>query len=272
MSDVQACAVVGVLLPNDAIHAARFRQLGQIVESRYEFLWRTLIEEGCWLDEAGKAIERVNQVLGRACLEELPEDPVARSGWFDRHADGMLDYKQSLRRFCRTCIADSRETAVETTAQAHILQSLESKGVVIVPVPVNGEGDMCGVILQDSRAVAAHKAKTHSVPSQLTQACVGTSCEVCQTQFWSQRRLRDHFKRSNGCLAAHLSADIGESGSIPKDIGPRLPVTRLVGPKPWWATRTPALETTVCRDGFSVLSFGSRLERVSSLSGVQSRA
>ena len=86
-----------------------------------------------------------------------------------------------------------------------------------------------------------HKAKRHGITA-LQRAAWGTACEVCRRQYWSTRRLREHFRRSPGCALAYQQAEVGDV-SVLEPVAPDcVPPTTLIGPCPWWATLRPLVQ------------------------------
>ena len=65
------------------------------------------------------------------------------------------------------------------------------------------------------------------------------------TQFWTKARLRNHLARSESCLAVHLATDCAAAAADQRSDVEHRPVTRLVGPQPYWAQLRPSLPPNV---------------------------
>ena len=69
------------------------------------------------------------------------------------------------------------------------------------------ECDICGRWFVSKRAVATHRRRAHNIHDWGFDKVVGTQCQVCDYEFWSEARLRRHLR---DCVACGLRARLGQ--------------------------------------------------------------
>ena len=277
MTDTEACSIVGVLTPLDALHVARFRQLAQIVEGRSRFIWANLVAEQDWLDAAAEAVERVRSITGQDFFPRIPRDACDKLLWIDQVSVQPSAYKALLRKFCRLCIQRARDVADSVLDRARVMLRLECQGALVLSMPdtkqvsraTAASCNLCGDEFADARALAVHKSLRHGVTSEASLAAFGTTCESCCKQFWPRSRARAHFHRSAVCRAIHVQADCGSPPFEKEQPKEWRPVTRLCGPQPWWATLLPEARAEVAVEVAAVCDLGTRIQKVSNASDGQ---
>ena len=251
LTDAEACAIVHVLLPEEALDVARYRQLAQVVDCQSSFVWGTVIQERRWIGAARQSCERFSVVSSSCCLQVPPQTDNERFLWFQCASQSSKrdSCRNDIRTYCRHCIGSRAEQAEKAMAKAIAIQQLESQGALIISVPEPNQHDSgvecfceaCEVFFQDKRALASQMSIKHGETAEASEAAFTTTCEVCRKQFWTLKRARAHFARSAQCRVTHAAADISRSAqpiSMPS-ARTDLPVTALVGPQPWWATLNP---------------------------------
>ena len=219
LTNEEACTLVSVLQPDEALHAARYRQLAQLVASQSDFVWGTLVQEKNWLDEVTQSLAHIAQKT-EPIYEAIPGDDAGRYHWFCRVRSYSHDYKNSLRHFCNECLADGRAKADTAMAKACLVQHLELHGALVISVQrdsddvliYNHAWEVFGGSFADARALAAHRSIAHGLIADASAAAIGTACECCRLEFWTRDRLRRHLNRSKKCLSVHLAADFDPPG------------------------------------------------------------
>ena len=251
LNDDQACALVGVLSPSDALHHARVRQLWQMAASSDAFLWGSAIQAKSWLDAASVSLLRVIAVTGEGRVNPLPHEDKERLIWFRSVEACQVDAKALLRQFRKNCIAESRCLKQEARTKADTLRRLDELGAVVLYVPdveeerlrCKEQCEQCGALFKDPRAKAAHKSKKHGIVAKASTVACGSACQACGKEFWSNKRLKDHLRRAVRCLHVYVEADVtcdaGDANSVSDAACVKLPAAPLVGPKPWWACLNP---------------------------------
>ena len=104
--------------------------------------------------------------------------------------------------------------------------------------------DLCAACFPTRQRLATHCARAHGALSMASVAVRGSCCQVCGVEHWSTYRLREHLRRSEGCLAVYVGADLeaeGPCGSARAQHAWR-PAAKVSGPPPWWATLRPELQ------------------------------
>ncbi|CAE7614655.1 unnamed protein product [Symbiodinium microadriaticum] len=98
----------------------------------------------------------------------------------------------------------------------------------------------CGAAFLTKRRLAVHCSKRHGLRAPHTTAAMGTACERCGTEHWTQFRLSEHLRRSPACLHTYVEADWQvEPPKTAHDSHAWRPAAKLSGPQPWWATLGP---------------------------------
>ena len=128
LNNAEACAAVGVLTPEDAIHAARFRQLAQLVDNRSWFLWRTLVQAQDWLDAAAISLQHITHTTGQSTYPPVPSDAAARLKWCANLTVPRGACKGMLKRFCGRCIKLAETHATEAVRKASCYRDVERVG------------------------------------------------------------------------------------------------------------------------------------------------
>ena len=278
LSDDETCALVGVLTAIDALHVARVRQLAQIVDSKSKFVWGTLVSAKSWLDDAAIAVDRVAEITGQYVFPRIEAEAGSRFLWFESVVLKGHACRAILQKFCRSCLWKAREVAQHAFARAKLYHKLERQGGLVLAVAEQKQGqtvggllcDRCDVVFADARAFASHRSNKHAETSQASLAAFGTTCERCCKQYWTVERAREHFRKAPICRNVHVQADCGSPVVV--DAGPHdwLPVTRLCGPQPWWATLLPKFGGETSMPVIISRSLGSGLQEVTNAAKGQS--
>ena len=88
LNDSEACAAIHVLLPEEALHVARYRQLAQLVSCGSSFVWGTVVQERIWLDAAACSRNLDAQGIEHAMLGPIPQGDAERMRWFQNESLG----------------------------------------------------------------------------------------------------------------------------------------------------------------------------------------
>ena len=210
----------------------------------------------------------MNEVTKSKWLSGLPKEKAKRCEWFAEQAACRVDhddYKNILRMYCKKCVAVGQAIAQEAYLKAGVIQSLDEGEPLVRTV----ECDVCGENFSGHAAVAAHKAKSHTVFARATRAVTGAKCEVCCKEFWVRARLRQHFSHSRSCMLAHLESDLPPYAPSTVEVDVGLPVAKLPGPQPWWATLRPDIPQHEAPVAPATRSLSERLCAVNSVADAQ---
>ena len=259
-----------MLQPEEALHAARYRQIAQLVACGSEFVWGTVIQERTWLDEVIQSLNQVARMLQHDVYGSIPDDDSGRFSWFRQasHEHASHDYKLRLSRYCKECLADSRMIAEKAAAKARMIRDLEQKGALVLSINPDLDEkqlpehlcEVCGDLFLDGRALAAHRSLSHGLIADASTAAVGTACECCRLQFWIA-----YVGISTGQRHAWLC-------TLRRTLmHPKTPCAPLVGPTPFWAMQRPSQPCAERGVGYAVQheSFGVRLSRVQNAGDAQ---
>ena len=277
LNDSEACAAIHILLPEEALHVARYRQLAQLVSCGSSFVWGTVVQERTWLDAAACSRNLVAQGIEHAMLGPIPQGDAERMRWFQHESLGCQRetcYHHDIKKYCRNCIERSRPVAGRAHCKAALLRKLDEFGALVVSVPRPVESSVefecccgtCGEVFKDKRALAVHVSKKHGDVAGSSLAAFTTACEVCRKQYWTVPLARAHFQRSSRCRKVHAASDLSTGSVLKVPVEQRhLPVTQLIGPRPWWATLDPAEVATDSKPDALTVGLGDRLGEVASV-------
>ena len=96
---------------------------------------------------------------------------------------------------------------------------------------------MCPCTFATRKDLAVHEARRHGKRAPHVLCAVGSRCEVCSTEFWSQDRLSEHLRKQPRCLQVYIEGDICHTPTpVRKGQHAWKPSIKAHGPKPWWAT------------------------------------
>ena len=162
----------------------------------------------------------------------------------DRAAGARADVHALSWIRAHLCVGPAREDAI---AKAHRIATFEAEGGVLLPIPVISHGHLacehCSLRFASRANLAAHMSTVHGKKAAVNVAS-GSCCSVCQVEWWTAYRLREHLRPSPACLQAYEVADLDASADF-ETTGNRAQKawrapTQSYGPQPWWATLTPA--------------------------------
>ena len=254
LTDEQVCALLGAMLPHEALACARIRVLAAVTAKGHDFLCALLLQERRWWEHVVADLKLVADVL---------RDPYIAQ-WSDQahHATDFVPWLLSapetanlLRRFRRAATAGRSElaTVAARKAQAHEAAAQAGVGFVVLdqvrPFDPSCSCRVCKVSFSTPAAAASHMAKRHGIRAPARFA-VGSACQCCMRQFWSTERLRQHLRSSPTCAGSYEGADLDAEAPIVEDPDQRLPPVPLVGPRPFWGSLhpPPALPATITTD------------------------
>ena len=223
LNDDKVCCLLGVLSP---------------------VLWDVLAE-GVWLERACCALDVVLReheldwgLAGASCTT------------LRAVASRSTEVKGLLKRYCQTCSRQVRDRTQSIRLKADAIEACrQNKSFILDGTFVLGKWrhfcGLCSCRFRTKAARAAHLAKKHGVRSKVA-AAFGTSCQVCNTEFWHSHRLKQHLRTSADCRKEYFHSDIAGQSQISEGVGClvgawRAPST-LEGPKPWWAMLRPVVE------------------------------
>ncbi|CAE7314008.1 unnamed protein product, partial [Symbiodinium sp. CCMP2456] len=250
LSNEQVCALLGAMLPDEALACSRVRVLAAISRQGHAFLEAILCSEQSWLERALQDVVSVATVVADTGLCAWAEQARAGNTSLKSWPLSAGLTRSLLRRF-RVKVVQGRDCLVKPAAdKARLHERAAAAGVCYNAVPVIKPTDaacgckLCGSYFSTAAAMAAHMAKVHDVRSQASYA-IGSSCQVCCRQFWSTARLRQHLRTSGRCARSFAGADLDAEPDVHEDPGVRAPPVVMIGPRPWWALLAPQLPSPI---------------------------
>ena len=181
------------------------------------------------------------------------------------------------KKYCRNCIERNRPAARRAHCKAALLRKLDEFGALVVSVPRPVESSVefecccgtCGEVFKDKRALAAHVSKKHGDVAESSLVAFTTAYEVCRKQYWIVSRAPSYFQRSSRCRKVHAASNLSTGSVLNVRVEQlHLPVTQLIGPRPWWATLDPAEVATDSKPDALTVGLGDRLGEVASVDEV----
>ena len=255
LSDVETCAVLNVLLPEEILDIRRARQLCTLASFGDDYLRSAVADEKTWLMQATESFLRVAPKVARQPEEEGQLDAC---GILDLCRQRRSEILCAIRLHRKHILRDRVGLGREVERAAACRSQAEKLGVLLCRVPTLNDHllldgvrcEVCGKSLKDAQACAAHKRQAHGIGAPSTMVARGTACMVCKKEFWSTKRLKAHLYRVPQCLRVHVEADmppINQQEVVSGDSAFQ-PVTDLIGPSPFWATLRPPLTPQMRHD------------------------
>ena len=219
LDENEIASILGVLTATQALRVERCRQLCTACENGPGFLWHCLTAKA-WLQAALTDLCHVQESLSSA-----------RTGPYDVTLDTLQQLQSQhhtvraqIKRYAAHCIAVRSQTKASAEAKATAIAAFEN--------------------------LAAHLSTVNGKKSAVSVAS-GSACSVCQVEWWTTFRLREHLRRSPDCLRVYQPADLGNSSAFEttgsRQQKARRPPAPCYGPQPWWATLDPPAEETAAR-------------------------
>ena len=243
LDESQVCALLNALTPVEAFTVCQVRAFSQLVAKGSDFVRAALQLEGVWMRAVREAIMRVRAMLKVPALDVFSDVPLASfwTAWtFDAAGTAGL-----LRRYRKACVHQRADVAKSALAKARLHHQLDGMACTFVkieemrPLKRSSGCEECGQLFSTPAACAAHRRAVHGKRS-LASYGFGSACQVCQKQFWTSAKLRDHLRRSQHCAQVFANSDIVEAETPAQNpLSCAMPVVDLIGPRPWWATLHP---------------------------------
>ncbi|CAE7864363.1 unnamed protein product [Symbiodinium sp. KB8] len=207
--------------------------------------------------EQARVLVRLHVTGLQHVLEELSHDNV---WWADAtsaaHAIGLLPASahtagatlpglctdiRVLRALCRRYLKAGVRKRIPARGSLGPRQPCSSADIVLAHNPaLQWHCEECGAGFISKRRLAVHRARRHGLRACHTTLAVGTACECCRVEHWTQSRLAEHLRRSAACRHVYSEADwqVSPASSTPGAHCWR-PAAKSHGPQPWWATLKP---------------------------------
>ncbi|CAE7761117.1 unnamed protein product [Symbiodinium sp. CCMP2456] len=233
LDDDAVCACLGVLTSTQVRTADLLRYAGWLLADGSQVLRELWFDAGPWHQQILRALQDCANVVEGCSWDRLCADPSLAKQW-----------ASSFSRRCRTRAQKKQD---ENLLKWTNLAAARSAGVYFFhykgsgPTGAQHKCPNCALKCKTAAALAAHMSKAHGCVARSTAAANGTRCEVCRTEFWSTKRLRDHLRRQPTCLRVWAESDL-DSREVAETMHSRAwrPACKTSGPAPWWATLRPA--------------------------------
>ena len=233
-SDDDICTGLGLLNPQqtrivDLIRHAAW--LAACPEPAMAHLWFC---DTLWLSQVQRALADMAQILPKAnvSLATLRSCPSQAKKWLRQYTLTCRHRQEALRR---TLLPGWRGQ-----------QLARDKGWLFVHLPPartcappTFKCCICDRHFTTKAASRAHARKVHHVRSEVSLATFGTRCECCSKEFWSEARLKEHFKTHPYCRQCAIESDIDPFEGKTSSERAWKPAVIVPGPKPWWALQGP---------------------------------
>ncbi|OLP77308.1 hypothetical protein AK812_SmicGene42640 [Symbiodinium microadriaticum] len=245
LTDQQVCAVLGAMLPQEAIACARIRVLAAITDRGHPFLQAVLMHERQWWNHALEDVRIVADVLRDPQLKTWTQQ-ADRAAAFLAWPLSPQATANLLRRFRKAAVDGRQDLIAAAAAKAKAHDAADRAGVIYAVLPEVRAFDpecqcsVCHACFSTRAAAAAHLAKRHGLHAAAHFA-VGTACQACMRQFWSTARLKQHLRSSRSCAGTYAGADLAEEVPVLDRGDQRLPPVSLIGPRPFWGSLRPPL-------------------------------
>ena len=222
-----------VFLPPTQVRTADLlRYAGWLLADGSQVLRELWFDAGPWHQQVLRALQDCANVVEGCSWDRLCADPSLAKQW-----------ASSFSRRCRTRAQKRKD---ENLLKWTNLAAARSAGVYFFHFKGSGRTGAqhkcpnCALKCKTAAALAAHMSKAHGCVAKSTAAANGTRCEVCRTEFWSTKRLRDHLRRQPTCLRVWAESDL-DSREVAETMHSHAwrPACKTSGPAPWWATLRP---------------------------------
>ena len=237
LTDADVAACLGVLTAAQARHADLIRHAGWLWANGSPAIRELWFQQGAWLRDVQAAIAECAQVLGQTSgptWDALTTSPCCAKLWARSYARKCRQKQQARKSWIRQSWSNYASAREKGCYFIHI--SEKCGGHTDFPCPE------CQQTFATSAALGAHRRKEHGIKARATAIALGTRCDVCETEFWSTRRLREHLRRSEACLQVWEAADRTADEEVCAPGLDWFPSTKAYGPHPWWSVLRPAAD------------------------------
>ena len=241
LTESEVATVLDVLTAEETLRTERVRQLCLVASEGPGFLWHCLLEHQAWLRLAISDACCMRALLGFSAFSEM--DLHSALDFVRLH---ISDFRRMLRPYGAACRAARAGDRAAVCAKVERITRFEKEGGVLLHVEDIPEGlyrcHVCSLSFQSRSSRAAHLSTVHGQRARVAAAS-GSACLVCGMEWWTTFRLREHLRRSPGCLLRYDEADLGDHAPF-EHTGTRAnkawrPPTPVAGAVPWWATLWP---------------------------------
>ena len=206
LSDADVCRGLGTLTPDQFMRTERVRQLALVLQDGPSSLWDSLLIEGHWIDLAVTSLKEMCDALSFRFERELPADKGVCLTFLRAH---HVTIARLPRRYTRFALDNCDGSHVLAAAKRRT--DKERHKWEAVTLPKNGQGQhrcpICHKCFATKAAAASHQTARHRV-SQVSDTVSGSVCHVCNQQWWTTYRLKEHLRRSSSCRNAWNHADL----------------------------------------------------------------
>ena len=242
MTNAEVLSALKVASPEEFLHSARIRALGEITDEGMEPAWPGLEADGVWLAAARTSLFEVASVHKPldALIRKLPTTADLAT-----LADALRGKRPLLRVASRFYLRKRGLRRPEVCWEE--VDKRVGSGVAVAIVKTKDPRlahscDLCNRSFLSKRRLSVHRATTHRLYSAGRRVCFGTRCEVCCTEFWTGARLAEHLRKQPKCRATYAGSDMAPDAISDKGKAWK-PAVVAQGPRPWWATLLPPQES-----------------------------
>ena len=241
LTDTEVCHALGTLAADELLSLERVRQLSLVVGEGPSALWDCLLIESAWLSLAFDALRIICSQLDFSFGRDLPSDHAVCLVFLRANAATLHRLPGKYRL---SLLHDIDPAPGLAKARDHTTR--EKQGWILVTLPPATRASfacpVCKAVFSTKAAAASHQASRHGI-SIIGNTVAGSVCQVCNQQWWSTFRLKEHLRRSAPCRNAWQGADLDlpqefETVGCRYDKAWRPPVP-CFGPRPFWATLMP---------------------------------
>ena len=182
LDDEQVCAILGALLPSEALAVSRIRAFSQVALTGSAFVKTALLKERVWLDAVCTDLAMLQKSMPTPAVKAflaVPKDEMWVAWPFTARA-----LSHTLKRFRKRCV-ESRQPLIQVALdKARLHHKLSEAGCLYVKIPSVKGGQRCvacadcGMVFSTASACAAHRRSVHGHRARASFG-FGTACQVC---------------------------------------------------------------------------------------------
>ena len=247
----EVCCALNVLAPSDVLKFQRLRAVLSIAPLADKYLVAVLVQERSWIE---LVVSDWTSFRELACPVELscrPLQCVRVLAFFAWVSDHTASLRLKIKSLIQRELQHLAEQSDQVIRKAKLLDGVFSQHAISWRQPDIQHAGLpslacpeCHKVVHGFAALASHRSKVHRILALGSLLHDHTICPVCLIEFWSPSRLWEHLRKSAQCRYTFEASDpdlIQTCKSLGKACS--LPAARVEGPKEWWATLQPVVDT-----------------------------
>ncbi|CAE7852303.1 SRP19 [Symbiodinium microadriaticum] len=224
-SNIELAGALGLPTPGELLNVERARTVVQLAREGLSTVLIELAHDEVWWTQTEEAVRAVGLAETGASLSAFL--PIAA------HLT-----PSEVRAKCKLYLTHGIRARWIPIAKVQPRPACDTVRITAATGPqLPWDCSLCPCAFATRKDLAVHEARKHGKRAQHVLCAVGSRCEVCSTEFWSQARLSEHLRKQPRCLQVYTEGDICHTPSpAQKGLHAWKPSIRTYGPQPWWAT------------------------------------